>query len=664
MPFFINDKLNLPFFDPALLRATNNLGEVLAAAARTQSARIESTHFLLALTKIKNGVTQKLFEQHGISSDQLESGLVECVARQPGALPPPQLTPGILDASAVQMVVEVESICPAKALRAGETHLLFAILKHLTAAVHKIFQEVGISVDEFIKQVQPPSTSVSVFGPANTPSTQPLAVQLDAFSSSGRRVLELMKTETEALGYPEADPRHLLLALLEYEGGATHLALHQQASSPKKIHEAVMLSLRSRARKTPSQVPLDTAHLQPSVQNILTLSGEQAGRDHADKIAEVHLLRAFLSQDTFARRLLRDEKVNLDTMQATAAQFDVADEPSVQVADDSMTIDEVRTYVEQAIVGQSEAIGLCLPFIQRMRFGMPRRRRPAGVFLFCGQSGTGKTEMAKVMAKAIYGSEEDLILMEMGQFQSKESINIFIGAPPGYVGYGEGKLTNGLRDNPRAVVLFDEVEKAHPEVYNALLRFLDEGKIDDPAGPVRDGTQCLIVLTSNVGAKNLSELWKQVKGKPDARWQLRQQLREELLNQQFRPEFLNRVDEIILFKALEQRDLAAIAQWQLALDTVWLREEKRVELTIDLEVYEHIGEFCYRLKDEGARAVSRVTQFVVINPVIDFLESQQWSPPVRLAVTSTPGPEGCEPTGHVTFAATGQSTSNARALHG
>jgi ATP-dependent Clp protease ATP-binding subunit ClpC len=648
MSVFVHGKLNLQYFDAQLTRATNGLGEVLAAAARTQSARLESTHFLIALARIKNGVTQKLFDQEGIAPEQLESGLAECAMQQPGALPPALLTPTVLDDSATQMLQALERICQeAGTAHAGEVHLLCAALEHLTPAVLKALRDVDIDVQAIHHRVQPaPASRLQVFGPVDAPVSEQ-AVQTNAFSVSGRRILDLLCGETEALGYPEADPRHLLLALLAFEGGATHLALHQQAISPKKIQEAVMLSLRSRARKTRSQIPLDRAHLQQAVQHTLERAAEQASRDHASTIAEVHILRAFLSLDTFASRLLRDERVNLDTMRTAAEQYDIADEPAVEVSGATMSIDEVRMHLEEMIVGQSEAIERCLPFIQRMRFGMPRRRRPAGVFLFCGQSGSGKTEMAKGFARAIYGSEEQLILLEMGQFQTRESMNIFIGAPPGYVGYGEGKLTNGLRDKPRAVVLFDEIEKAHPEVYNALLRFLDEGKIDDPAGPVRDGSQCLIVLTSNVAADSLSQLWTAVDHQPDARWQLRRRLREALLQEQFRVEFLNRVDELILFRALGEDDLTEIARRQLAQDVAWLRCEKQVELVIDPEVPRQIGTFCYTLKEEGARAVPRVTQLVVLNPIIDFMNTATGVPSIRLRVSSTPGPEGCEPVGHV-----------------
>jgi ATP-dependent Clp protease ATP-binding subunit ClpA len=243
------------------------------------------------------------------------------------------------------------------------------------------------------------------------------------------------------------------------------------------------------------------------------------------------------------------------------------------------------------------------------------------VFLFCGQSGSGKTEMAKSLARVVYGSEDNLIFLEMGQFNTRESMNIFVGAPPGYIGYGEGKLTNGLRDRPRSVVLFDEVEKADNLVLDALLRFLDEGKIDDPAGPVRDGSQCLIILTSNVSAEKLSELWDKYAADPSAPTAIRSDLREEFKRSKFRVEFLNRVDELILFRTLTKNNYIEIVKKLLSRDLERLRQEHKIEVITDVDLADAIGVYCFTA-NEGARAAQRLTQSMVITR----------KPPLRLRV--------------------------------
>ncbi len=299
-----------------------------------------------------------------------------------------------------------------------------------------------------------------------------------------------------------------------------------------------------------------------------------------------------------------------------------------------------------------------------MLFDFRRPGKPAGVFLFCGPSGVGKTEMAKAIARAVFGSEENLIMLEMGQFQTKESMNIFVGAPPGYIGYGEGKLTNGLRDKPRSVVLFDEVEKAHPQVFDALLRFIDEGQIDDPAGPIRDGSACIIIMTSNVQTEGLGQL-AETGDYQKNKWAIRHKLREALLNLpaerrgdasegesfRFRPEFLNRIDEIILFRGLTEDDLTEIARRYLLEYQARLQEEKGLHITFSPNLDADarlVGQFCATLS-EGARATLRVVHTAVLDPVIDFIHSQNCSYPVHLEVHLVSNKERGEPHGRVKF---------------
>lgn len=643
MELFINGKLNPEAFELDVRHATHDLSDALLAAVNTQSAAIESTHFLMVVAKVPGGVTRKKLTRLGLTPDVWERELGACAIKSKGGAPLAHLTESSLHESARAMLKTARELCAQyDFIRITETILLLAGLKHATEGALKLFKDIDLDswieeLEQSLRKVEP----IKVFKNSD--------VDLDKFTPGAKKVLSLARGETESLGYEKADPRHLLLALLEREGGVTQYGLYHQGLAPKKIQEAAMLTLRARAKRTRSVAPLDKEHLQPMLAGILEEAGELAGRDHVQRVTEPHLLRAFLSIESSARRILEDEKVDLVRLREIAEGYDTSgdEEDEGAMAD----IETVRKRLLQRLVGQDDAIERILPYIQRMRFGFTTPGRPVGVFLFCGQSGSGKTEMAKELARAVYGSEENLIFLEMGQFNSPESMNIFVGAPPGYIGYGEGKLTNGLRDKPRAVVLFDEVEKAHAKVLDALLRFLDEGRIDDPAGPVRDGSQCMVILTSNVGAEALSQLWKQVENNPNWRTVVRKKLREEFKKHNFRVEFLNRVDELILFHTLGVDDYTEIAERLLKRNLERLRKERDITVVPDPSVAKAIGSYCAEIS-EGARAAARLTQSVVITPVIDFILKNNCSPPVHLkveAARATNDPD-CEPSGKVRLA--------------
>jgi ATP-dependent Clp protease ATP-binding subunit ClpC len=651
MELFVNGKLNPQAFEADVRSATSDLNDVLHAAAQTQSAAIESTHFLMALAKLGGGVTQRALAQRGLGPEDWQRGLAASALGLAQGLPPAFLTEDALHPSAKAMLQAAADRCDQDKLpRLTEPILLLCGLRQATPKVRELCRSAGISLEEWINELETalkPATPVPVFREGEFRQ-----LLLDSFSPGAKAVLSLLRSEAEGLGYATADPRHLLLALLERKGGATHYGLFCQALQPGRVEQAVMLNLRARATKGRTTVPLDADHLQPLLQRILAQAGDLAGRDHAGRITEAHLLRAFLSVDSSARRILEDEKVDLAALSATAERYEKAEEqeeePSI-LAD----IQTIRERLRARLVGQDDIIERILPYIQRLRFGFTTPDRPVAVLLFCGQSGSGKTEMAKELARAVYGSEKNLIFLEMGQFNSRESINLFIGAPPGYVGYGEGKLTNGLRDKPQSVVLFDEVEKAtEPRVLDALLRFLDEGKIDDPAGPVRDGTQCIVVMTSNVGGEALSHLWREVAGQPNWRYQLRLRLREEFKKHNFRVEFLNRVDELILFHRLESKDYVEIARRLLAGNLERLRKERQIQIELDPGVAPTMGAYCVQI-DEGARAAARLAQSVVVTPVLEFIMRRSLAPPVKLKVSARRAFESpdCEPEGVVELAA-------------
>jgi ATP-dependent Clp protease ATP-binding subunit ClpC len=289
-------------------------------------------------------------------------------------------------------------------------------------------------------------------------------------------------------------------------------------------------------------------------------------------------------------------------------------------------IQEIKDRINNAIFGQEIAVDRVIPWIKRLRFDIPRDERPAGVFLFLGPTGSGKTQMAKELARYVFGDPEMIIFMEMGQFKTKESMSVFIGAPPGYIGYGEGKLTNGLRDKPESVVLFDEIEKADTQVFDTLLRFADEGKIDDPAGPVRDGTKCIIVMTTNAGQKWLRE---HLKSDPNARNDpdtLSEQLLEaamaEMDKKGFRPEFLGRVDECISFLPFTPEVCRQIVDSNLKREIDKFESLKGVTIEVTEEARDLLAQKAFeRSNNEGARGAPRAVNMDIVTPAIDLLSN-------------------------------------------
>ena len=213
--------------------------------------------------------------------------------------------------------------------------------------------------------------------------------------------------------------------------------------------------------------------------------------------------------------------------------------------------------LHQRVVGQDEAIRVVSNAVRRARAGLQDRNRPIGSFMFLGPTGVGKTELAKSLAEFLFDDEGAMVRIDMSEYQEKHTVSRLIGAPPGYVGYDEGgQLTEAVRRRPYSVVLFDEVEKAHQEVFDVLLQLLDDGRLTDGHGRTVDFKNTLVIMTSNVGSQWIKEL-----GGGDAA-EMRKRVQASL-EQSFKPEFLNRVDEIVIFDNLTRADLSRIVEIQL-----------------------------------------------------------------------------------------------------
>ncbi len=283
--------------------------------------------------------------------------------------------------------------------------------------------------------------------------------------------------------------------------------------------------------------------------------------------------------------------------------------------------DELRKY----IIGQEEAIEAISKAVRRARAGLKDPRRPIGSFIFLGPTGVGKTELTKALARFMFGSEDALVQLDMSEFMERHSVSRLVGAPPGYVGYEEaGQLTEALRRRPYSIVVFDEVEKAHPEAHNMLLQIMEEGHLSDAKGRKVDFRNAIIVMTSNVGAdmiKRQASMGFSLKRDEDLEeQQAYDEMRKKLmdsLRRVFRPEFVNRVDNVIVFRALSKDDITQIVE--LELDKVSQRlKEHEISLTATQEALDKLAELGYD-PDFGARPLRRVIQQKVEESLSDAL---------------------------------------------
>jgi ATP-dependent Clp protease ATP-binding subunit ClpC len=277
-------------------------------------------------------------------------------------------------------------------------------------------------------------------------------------------------------------------------------------------------------------------------------------------------------------------------------------------ANDAERLRSLKEYLEQKIIGQAEAIERITRSLQRSRAGLKEDNHPIGVFLFVGQTGVGKTLLAKELSKQLFDSERSLIRIDMSEYSERHTVARLTGSPPGYVGYGEGgELTEAVRRHPYAVVLFDEIEKAHPDIFNIMLQILDEGVLTDSAGRKVDFRNTIIILTSNVGSRVASDTSMQVgfetRSKQNNGQSTPQEKYYKALEGVFTPEFLNRIDEVIPFNPLSLQEIERIAQIHIkALNERMQNLGYRIEVSLD--AIRHIASLGYESR-YGARALRR-----------------------------------------------------------
>jgi len=311
------------------------------------------------------------------------------------------------------------------------------------------------------------------------------------------------------------------------------------------------------------------------------------------------------------RRLLRQEVGPEEIAEVVSAWTGIPVTRMMETERAKLLVLEERLH--QRVVGQDEAVEAVANAVRRSRSGLQDPQRPIGSFLFCGPTGVGKTELCKALAETLFDNEQAMVRLDMSEFMERHTVSRLIGAPPGYVGFEDGgKLTEAVRLRPYSVLLLDEIEKAHPDVFNILLQVLDDGRLTDNHGHTVNFTNTIIVMTSNIGSQSI----QQIADEGGSEAQMRESL-EETLRARFLPEFLNRIDETIIFHTLDRQQVAQIADIQLR-HLGELLEKRQLQLVVTQAARDRIAALGYD-PVYGARPVKRVIQQSLQNPLAEEL---------------------------------------------
>jgi ATP-dependent Clp protease ATP-binding subunit ClpB len=328
------------------------------------------------------------------------------------------------------------------------------------------------------------------------------------------------------------------------------------------------------------------------------LTAEQDGFKAAEKSAE----------GQGGNRLLKEEVDEEDIAKIVSKWTGIP--VSKMLEGEVQKLTQMEDRLRERVVGQDEALTVVANAIRRSRAGLSDPKRPIGSFIFLGPTGVGKTETARALAEFLFDDDQAMVRIDMSEYMEKHAVARLIGAPPGYVGFDEGgQLTEAIRRRPYAVVLFDEIEKAHPDVFNVLLQVLDDGRLTDSKGRTVDFKNTVLIMTSNIGASQLSTAWAQGEdGFDDAKARVMEELRKH-----FRPEFLNRVDDIVVFHPLNESQLEHIVDLRLD-DLRKLLQDRRITLELTEPARRAIFKAGYD-PVYGARPLKRAIQRMVQNPL-------------------------------------------------
>jgi len=382
----------------------------------------------------------------------------------------------------------------------------------------------------------------------------------------------------------------------------------------------------SKVRLNASVLPPAGKELEKDLKTIIKKKEDSIRNQQFEEASQLRDEEAELKEKI--RELSQDWKEEQEANKATVTAEDVAQVvatmtgiPVTKLTEgESERLLKLEDTLHNRVIGQHEAIVSISKAIRRARVGLKSPNRPVGSFIFSGPTGVGKTELAKALSEAVFGSEDSMIRVDMSEFMEKHSTSKLIGSPPGYVGYDDGgNLTETVRKKPYSVILFDEIEKAHPDVFNLMLQILDDGRLTDSRGRLINFKNTIIIMTSNVGAsliQNSSSLGFAVAGdeKQNRYEKLKDTVNDEM-KKVFRPEFLNRVDDIIVFAHLEKDEVRQIADIMLK-DLFKRLEEQEINIEVSDEVKDYLAKDGYS-ENYGARPLRRLIQKKIEDPIAE-----------------------------------------------
>jgi ATP-dependent Clp protease ATP-binding subunit ClpB len=473
----------------------------------------------------------------------------------------------------------------------------------------------------YISDRQLPDKAIDLIDEAASRIRMEIDSKPEAMDRLERRIIQL-KIEREALKKESDEASRKRLALLDEQ----LKGLEREYSDLEEVWKAEKASLQSsthiKEELERAKLELETAR---RAQDLARMSELSYG-----KIPELErrLAQAGAAEPKEKTRLLRNKVTDEEVAEVVSKWTGIPVSKMLEGEKDKLL--RMEEALGRRVVGQTEAVRAVSDSIRRSRAGLSDPNRPNGSFLFLGPTGVGKTELCKALAEFLFDTEEAMVRIDMSEFMEKHSVARLIGAPPGYVGYEEGGyLTEAVRRRPYSVLLLDEVEKAHPDVFNVLLQVLDDGRLTDGQGRTVDFRNTVIIMTSNLGSHVIQEL------AGEANYEKMKAAVMEIVQQHFRPEFINRVDDIVVFHPLGKQQLRAIVDIQLN----YLRKrlaDRDMDLVLDDSARDLLGEAGFD-PVYGARPLKRAIQQQVENPLAQRILKGEFGPGAKIKVTARGG---------------------------